>query len=219
MRLKLKSTAFPRTLTLSLDDDRFQLEDAITALNSKNITAIEISDWNGSKLTKKIADFKALKEIRFTRCHALKIFPAILASCPNMEDIAFIDCADFSSLKGLSACASCRAVHICRCDSFEEFDENLSLLQNLVALDVSSSPNLRFIEIGKLPKSLKILDIHGCSSVSFDEDALSQTHILSPKIQDLSRLDAGLEPAPSSNIINDLKNAAHARFNAGLDDG
>ncbi len=219
MQIIVRSASLGRPLCLTLDGGDSRAPDNLfSVLCAESVTSLEIRDWKGDRLSKKISRLSELREISFVRCHALACVPAALRLLPRLESACFSDCADFSGLKGLEQCEHCRMARVSRCDGFEAIDADLSQMKNLVALDFSHLPNLGYVDLDKLPQQLAILDLHGSARASFDPGASLLRSLRSAQIQDYARLAAGEEFEPSADIASALRLALSSRSSAGYDD-
>lgn len=218
MHVIIKSDKFSRPLVIQFDDESKSFDNFLALVLPDAIDSIEIFDWLGSKMPKKISTLTSIKEVHFVRCHDLECVPGELGSLPNLEHVAFTDCADFMSFRGIEKCKNCRVFRACRCDNLDEIDVDLSKLDKLVALDLSRCTGLRYVDLSKLPKQLAILDLHGASGAYFDADRVAALGLRSTQIQDYSRLISGMTLERPDDMVAQLQNAIVARSTAGFDD-
>ena len=76
-------------------------------------------------------------------------------------------------------------------------------MANLQALDLSYCTSLGWLDLDNLPKSLKLLDLHGDVNAEFDDISAEQLHLVSVQIQDATRM-ADLNDAPVLKNIPSL---------------
>ena len=122
MHVIIKSDKFSRPLVIQFDDESKSFDNFLALVLPDAIDSIEIFDWLGSKMPKKISTLTSIKEVHFVRCHDLECVPSELGSLPNLEHVAFTDCADFMSFRGIEKCKNCRVFRACRCDNLDEIE-------------------------------------------------------------------------------------------------
>ncbi|MBR4986025.1 MAG: hypothetical protein IKY83_09840 [Proteobacteria bacterium] len=216
MQITLRNAETNTRTSLVLPDERRALFNFLSFVDGAAIDAIEIADMPDDKLPRNIQRLSRLKALTLVRCHALTGLPAELAKCP-LKELAFIKCADFHDLTGIRKCPGLEVLHISGCDAFSSLPEELADLTMLRALDLSYSESIQWIDLSILPKSLKILDMHGCWQADFDADALAGLHIASLQIQDTVHLPELLDAPAMPELEIQLRHILTTRDGCGLD--
>ncbi len=217
MQLRIFSTHTSRPVTVTLSDERRALANALSILDRETVTGLDIDDCPDERLPKNLSAFPNLASLKLTRCHAISGVSQELTSCPALRDLALIQCADFCDVSGIARCPALRAFHACGCDGLQAFSPDAPLPNALLALDLSHTPSLEWIALEKLPPSLRILDVHGCPNLNFEDSAVLRLHLVSTQIQDLSRPEVLEQAAPVGP--DHLRRAMMRGDSAGLDDG
>lgn len=218
MQINLKACESDIKVSLRLSDERRALANFLSILDDSKIDELEICDLTENKLPKNIQRLTNLKVLRLIRCHSLTTFPSEIASCECLRELGFIKCADFHDLEGISELSDLRVLHISGCESFEELPEELREMCNLQALDLSYSEGICWLPIEVLPKSLRLLDMHGCWRCQFSEHEARNLKLVSLQIQDLARIP-NLNTAESiPELISQLHHSMTLRDGCGLDE-
>ncbi len=218
MQINLKTCESDIKVTLRLSDERRTLANFLSILDASQIDELEICDLTENKLPKNIQRLTNLKVLRFIRCHSLTVFPSEIAACEHLREVGFIKCADFHALEGISELSNLRVLHISGCESFEDIPKELQQMSCLQALDLSYSEGICWLPIEVLPKSLRLLDMHGCWRCQFAEHDASNLKLVSLQIQDLARIP-DLDTAESiPELISQLHHSMMLRDGCGLDE-
>ena len=99
-----------------------------------------------------------------------------------------------------------------------EVSESISSLGSLRALDLSHCESLSWIDLSKLPESLRILDLHGDEAVEFDDSAADALHLVSLIIQDYSDNMNWDDMPVLERISRKLHRSTMPRHSSGLDE-
>ena len=200
MQIILKDSENNLIVKTQLEDDRRALVNFLSILDKDRIDEMEIIDCKDQKIPRNIQRFERLNRLRFVRCHALTRLGPELGKLPALRELGFIRCADFHNLNGIRQCQNLVALHVSGCDCFSDVPEELAELEHLRALDLSYSECVGWINLAMLPKSLRLLDMHGCWQGDFSPEDIRGLHLISLQIQDMSKgLDWDHEP-----VIPDL---------------
>jgi hypothetical protein len=217
MKIQLKSFEQSAAVVLELPDERQTLQNFLSLLDASNIAEIEISDYKENKYPRALGRFSALKTLRFVRCHALTDIGSEIAKCPNLLELAFIRCADLYHLRGIQNCKNLKVLHLSACESLDTLPDELQGMTTLKALDLSYSTNIQWLDLDILPPNLRLLDIHGCWRIDFDDAKAAQLPLVSVQIQDASRFD-DLDTEPRlDHLVMHLRHTLTMRDGCGLD--
>lgn len=216
MQITLRNSETDSRVTFQLPDERRALANLLSFLDASAVDSLEIRDMPDAKLPKNIQRLSRLSALSFVRCHALPSLPAEIARCP-LKELAFIKCADLHDMSGISRCAGLEVLHISGCASFDALPEEISALSALRALDLSYSDSIRWIDLSSLPKSLRILDMHGCWQADFDSAALDDMRIASLQIQDTVHLPDLIEANALPDLETQFRHILTTRDCCGLD--
>ncbi|MBO4351364.1 MAG: hypothetical protein J6A01_10510, partial [Proteobacteria bacterium] len=177
----------------------------------------EIIDCKDPKIPRNIQRFEQLHSVRFVRCHALTGLGAELGQLPALRELGFIRCADFHDLTGIGKCKNLVVLHVSGCDCFDDVPEELAKLEHLRALDLSYSESVGWINLAMLPKSLRLLDMHGCWQGDFSPEDIRGLRLVSLQIQDMSKgIDWDKEPV-ISDLATQLRHTLALRNGCALD--
>ena len=172
-------------------------------LDGEKVSELELSDIKGERLPRALTSVSGLQSLTFRRCHCIQALPQDLRKCAALKSLSFIQCADFYDLRGISAFKNLEDLHISGCDCFDTIPDEISQMTHLQALDLSYCTSLGWMDLANLPKSLKLLDLHGDVHAEFDDDAADQLNLVSVQIQDATRM-ADLNDAPVLKNIPSL---------------
>lgn len=217
MKIQLKNTEQSAAVILELPDERRVLQNFLSLLDASIISEIEISDYKESKYPRNLGRFSALKSLRFVRCHALTGISSEFSKCSHLSELAFIRCADFYDLRGIQNCQSLEVLHVSSCECLDTLPDEMQAMVSLKALDLSYSTGLEWLDLSLLPPNLRLLDIHGCWRVQFDEEQAENLSLVSVQIQDMSRIDDIMAEPRLDNIIMHLRHTLSLRDGCGLD--
>ena len=206
MRLIIQDSQQNITVTTDLSDERRSLANFLSILDPRCVESCEIRDLKESRLPKNIQRLSHLRQLTLVRCHALESLP---------PELGFMRCADFHDLHGIGKLGSLEVLHVSGCDSFDTLPEELSEMHALKALDLSYSEGISWIDLAQLPKSLKLLDMHGCWRASFDPEQVGSLGLVSLQIQELSKLSES--DAVISDLETQLRHMMTMRDGCGLD--
>ena len=215
MRLIIQDSQQNITVTVDLSDDRRSLANFLSILDPRCVETCEIRDLKESRLPRNIQRLSHLRQLTLVRCHALESLPPELCKCSELRELGFMRCADFHDLRGIGKLGSLEVLHVSGCDSFDTLPEELSEMHALKALDLSYSEGISWIDLAQLPKSLKLLDMHGCWRASFDPEQVGSLGLVSLQIQELSKLSDS--DAVISDLETQLRQMMTMRDGCGLD--
>lgn len=184
MKLTLSGEGSRNPAEISLPDERRALANLLAFLNPDEITGLQLEDFSDNRLPPALAKFPRLRSLSFLRCHAFESLPAEILKCRALQNLSFIKCANLEDIGQIDALPNLVFLQISRCEAFCGLPENISKLRDLRALDISYCTNFGFLDFRFLPQNLRILDVHGCYGLSFDENAARRMDIVSLKIQD-----------------------------------
>ena len=210
MQITIRNTESDTRVTFQLPDERRALANLLSFLDITAVTSLEICDMQDAKFPKSIQRLSNLRELRLIRCHALTSVPSEITRCP-LRELAFIKCADFHDLGGISKCSGLEVLHVSGCDSFDTLPEDIGALKHLRALDLSYSESIQWIDLSVIPDTLKILDMHGCWQAEYDSAALAGLQIASLQIQDTVHLPELIEAGAMPELDTQLRHILTVR--------
>ena len=203
MLLTIRSAELESEVTVTIEDERRELNALLSMLDREKVSELELSDIKGERLPRALTSVSGLQALTFRRCHCIQALPQELRRCASLKSLAFIQCADFYDLRGISAFKKLEILHVSGCDCFDTIPDEISQMANLQALDLSYCTSLGWLDLDNLPKSLKLLDLHGDVNAEFDDMSAEQLHLVSVQIQDATRM-ADLNDAPVLKNIPSL---------------
>ena len=203
MLLTIKSAELESEVTVTIEDERRELNALLSMLDGEKVSELELSDIKGERLPRALTSVSGLQSLTFRRCHCIQALPQDLRKCAALKSLSFIQCADFYDLRGISAFKNLEDLHISGCDCFDTIPDEISQMTHLQALDLSYCTSLGWMELDNLPRSLRLLDLHGDINAEFDDDAAEQLHLVSVQIQDAVRIP-NLNEAPVLKNISSL---------------
>ena len=203
MQLTIKSDEREADVTLNINDERRELNNLLSMLDSNAVSELELSDLKGDRIPRAITGIAGLHTLTFRRCHALRGIPSELKRCAGLKKLSFIQCADFYDLRGIASLGALESLHVSGCDCFDTLPDEIRNMSNLKAFELSCCTSVAWLDLDILPESLRLLDIHGDVNAEFDDSAADHLHLASVQIQDETRI-ASLGDAPLIHNIASL---------------
>lgn len=155
--------------SLTLADDRKALASVLPFLNAESVDAMKIVGYPSDRLPAAIFALDGLESLEFCQCPLLSGIPASLSRFAHLCELAFVDCPDFHDIMGISELGSLRALHIVNCASLDAVGGEFSACGQLELLDLSHNPALKQMDVSRLPKNIRILDLRGCFELDVED--------------------------------------------------